>query len=400
MKPLLVFSDDWGRHPSSSQHLVKHLLGQRSVVWVNTIGTRPPRLDARTALRVAEKLGQWVRPSSTPEIASQQSSSGAAGPRVLAPRMWPSFASGMARSLNRSLMTRSLLPVIEALDEPPVIVTTLPIVADLVGRLPAAGWVYYCVDDFGVWPGYDGKTMSALERELVPAMDLTIAASQTLADRLAGLGVQPHLLTHGVDLDVWSSVDPVLVDAPIPEFADIEGPYIVFWGVIDRRMDITWLRALAARLESTGKSANIVLFGPQEDPDPALFKLPRVIVRKPVPFDRLPAIAAATQVLVMPYIDAPVTRAMQPLKLKEYLASGRPAVVRALPSTLPWADACDVCSSAESFAQAVITRLESGSEARQQSARARLALESWSVKSEEFQAWIEGLSGVRKVMQP
>ena len=37
---LLVFSDDWGRHPSSCQHLVRNLLDRYPVVSVNTIGTR------------------------------------------------------------------------------------------------------------------------------------------------------------------------------------------------------------------------------------------------------------------------------------------------------------------------------------------------------------------------
>jgi hypothetical protein len=62
--PLLVFSDDWGRHPSSCQHLISHLLPTRQVVWVNTIGTRPPRLDLATVKRGFEKLRQWVRRSS------------------------------------------------------------------------------------------------------------------------------------------------------------------------------------------------------------------------------------------------------------------------------------------------------------------------------------------------
>lgn len=397
MKPLLIFSDDWGRHPSSSQHLVSHLLGEREVLWVNTIGTRPPRLDARTLRRVMEKLGQWALPARTPEVRAQEDGAArAASPRVLAPRMWPSFAHGAARSLNRTLLTRALRPAIEALSEPPVIVTTLPIVSDLVKQLPAAAWVYYCVDDFSVWPGYDGKTMATLERELVPAMDLTIAASETLARGLAELGATPRLLTHGVDLNLWSDPKPVVIDAPIPEFAGLDGPCIVFWGVIDRRMDIDWLRALSGKLAATRTPGNIVLFGPQEDPDPGLFTLPRVIVKPSVPFRRLPAIAAAARVLVMPYIDAPVTRAMQPLKLKEYLASGRPAVVRSLPSTRPWVDACDVCSSADEFVQAVMSRLQGESDPRHAHARRRLEKESWAVKAKEFESMIDSMPAARR----
>ena len=35
----LVFADDWGRHPSSCQHLIRQLLARYPVLWVNTIGT-------------------------------------------------------------------------------------------------------------------------------------------------------------------------------------------------------------------------------------------------------------------------------------------------------------------------------------------------------------------------
>ena len=61
----------------------------------------------------------------------------------------------------------------------------------------------------------------------------------------------------------------------------------------------------------------VLLVGPQDDPDPELFRLSRVRSLPPVPFADLPSLAAASSVLVMPYADLPVTRAMQPLKLKE-----------------------------------------------------------------------------------
>ena len=70
-----------------------------------------------------------------------------------------------------------------------------------------------------------------------------------------------------------------------------------------------------------------------------------------MPFEELPRLAREAGVLVMPYADLPVTRAMQPLKLKEYLATGRPVVVRDLPATRPWADCLDLADTAEEFRQ-------------------------------------------------
>jgi hypothetical protein len=89
----------------------------------------------------------------------------------------------------------------------------------------------------------------------------------------------------------------------------------------------------------------------------------------------------------MPYADLPVTRAIQPLKLKEYLATGKPTVVRDLPAVRPWADCLDLVDTAESFSKAVRLRLAEGLPEQQQRARARLAAESWQEKARLFEQW-------------
>ena len=397
--PLLVFSDDWGRHPSSCQHLIRELLPTREVLWVNTIGTRPPRFDLRTAQRVFEKLKHWSGASAQAEVRADEPSHPALTPRVVSPRMWPSFASSPARKLNQAMLTRALKPAIASMAQAPVVITTLPIVSDLVGHLPVEKWIYYCVDDFSVWPGYDGKTMGAMERELVPKMHDTVAASEALARGLRKLGTNPTLITHGVDLSRWNQ-QPAQHQSVIPEFAGLEGPYIVFWGVIDRRMDTDWVAGLSNALQTQNRPCTIVMFGPHEDPDPRLREIPRVSLRGSVSFERLALIAAQSNVLIMPYQDMPATRAMQPLKLKEYLASGLPVVVRDLPATQPWSDACDVCDSREAFIRSVLMRMDLGASDAQNQARLRLNSESWKAKAALLEQVIESpkLDGMNQGM--
>ena len=93
----------------------------------------------------------------------------------------------------------------------------------------------------------------------------------------------------------------------------------------------------------------LLLVGPEQDPDPALRQIPGVVMPGAVEYDMLPALAAEADVLVMPYADLPVTRAMQPLKFKEYLASCKPVVVRDLPATRCWSDAADVAATRPAF---------------------------------------------------
>jgi glycosyltransferase involved in cell wall biosynthesis len=96
----------------------------------------------------------------------------------------------------------------------------------------------------------------------------------------------------------------------------------------------------------------------------------------------LPSIAREASVLIMPYADLPVTRAMQPLKLKEYMATGRPVVVNHLPSTATWSDCLEVAHSPEQFSQLVRTAISRGTGASQRAARQRLQHESWSARAE------------------
>ena len=65
--PLIVFSDDWGRHPSSCQHLIAKLLPHRHVTWVNTIGTRPPGLNWSTVTRGLGTVRQWLKRPTPPQ---------------------------------------------------------------------------------------------------------------------------------------------------------------------------------------------------------------------------------------------------------------------------------------------------------------------------------------------
>jgi glycosyltransferase involved in cell wall biosynthesis len=368
---LLVFADDWGRHPSSCQHLIRQLLLRHPTCWVNTIGTRPPRLDRETLRRGFEKLREWTQPRRPLPNATE-------GIQVISPVMWPWLRSSLDRRVNRFLLTRRLRRAIARLPRPVVGVTTLPLVADLIGRLPIDRWVYYCVDDFSIWPGLDHEPIRKLEEELLERADVFIAVSEALRDKLARHRKPVHLLTHGVDLEHWQANGAA---APIV-LEQLGRPLIVFWGVIDRRMDVEFLR----RLDSALERGTILLAGPSVDPDPELDRLKRLVRIGPVAFDDLPALAREASVLVMPYADLPVTRAIQPLKLKEYLATGRPAVVRDLPAVQSWRDCMDVVREPDEFASAVLRRVETGLPTEQAVARQRLEDEGWPAKARGFES--------------
>jgi glycosyltransferase involved in cell wall biosynthesis len=372
--PLLVFAEDWGRHSSSCQHLIPLLLDRHDVYWINTIGTRRPSLNLHTVRRALEKARHWLlrRPASTPLPDHL---------RVVSPIMWPYFTTAFDRQLNLRLLQRRLARLVRSLPEPPIAITKIPIVADLMGVLPVKHWVYYCVDDFSQWPGLDQPTLERMEEIVVQRADRLICVSEVLQERLARMGRSARLLTHGVDLDFWRDA---VKGEPLPGLAGLERPLVAFWGMIDPRMDVAFVRRLATKLTH----GSIILAGPEADVDPALISCPRVVRLGPLRFAELPRLGGEADVIIMPYIDHPVTRAMQPLKLKEYLATGKPAVVRDLPATRAWADCLDLADTPETFARTVLLRLTTGLPPPQEHARKRLSGESWSEKAQIFERWV------------
>lgn len=381
---LIAFADDWGRSPSSCQHLIRHLLPRHPVLWVNTIGTRRPRFSPEDLGKAVSKFREWLRPGSK----GHSPTPSAPRPRVIAPLMYPGFRRSWQRRLNASRMARAIHAALGP--RPPgerrVAITTLPITADLPGLLDVDRWVYYCVDDYSVWPGLDGSILDQMEREQVPRMDRVIAVSESLQARLALLGRDAKLLTHGIDPWHWTgSGTDASCWGPPEWWGRLKAPRIVFWGVIDRRLDTSWCLAIAERC------GPLVMFGPQQSPDPALLGHRNIQLPGPIPYADLPALAARSDVLVMPYADLPVTRAMQPLKFKEYLATGRPVVARRLPAIAGWDDAADLVTTAEELVAA--TNQRAGRPIPETQRRARedqLRGESWAAKAAMFEQAIQG----------
>ncbi len=383
---LLVFSDDWGRHPSSCQHLIGRLLDRYEVLWVNTIGTRVPRLDGITIRRGVEKLISWVWKGRT-------STSRGTNPniRVLNPAMLPSFRSPFCRRWNKRLLWSQLGKAIREANRNGrrrvIGISTLPYSADLIGCLPVDKWIYYCVDDWSQWPGMDAQPLAALEKELLNKADSVIVVSEALKERILAISQrQSTLLTHGFDKRflLTDSADKSADE----EWASLLGKYpgrkIVYWGLADERLDGPIMVSLANAFPED----SFVFVGPKAQPPEIINQQTNIFWYGTVSFEQLPAVAREADVLLMPYNDSPVTRQIQPLKMLEYLATGKPVIARDLPAMQNWRDCMDTARTADEFIRWLQIRLESGLPESQRQARERLQNQTWEQKVVEFERLI------------
>ena len=93
---------------------------------------------------------------------------------------------------------------------------------------------------------------------------------------------------------------------------------------------------------------------------------------------------AAADVLIMPWNDSEWIKACNPIKLKEYLAVGRPVVTTDFPALAPYRHLVRVAADARPVRRGDPAALSAPPDKSQ--LRARIAGESWAAKAQSIKA--------------
>jgi glycosyltransferase involved in cell wall biosynthesis len=376
--PLLVFADDWGRHPSSPQHLIRRLRHDHPILWVNTIGTRRVAANAVTIRRVMEKVRGWRN-----------------GLTRVGDRMWvvdlpmlPGLGNPLLFRLNRGLVTRRLRGILGGLRmSEPVLLTTLPYVHGLTRDLPRRATIYYCTDDYSHWPGADRAMLQRWDRELARHADLLLPVSRSLHSRHESTG-RCRYFPHGVDLEHFArAADPAAsADLP-PEIRHLPGPRIGFFGLIYEKLDFELLAAVAR----SNPAGSLILIGSVVHCPEGFAELPNVHLLGPRPYEELPTYLAGLDALLLPYLaDDPMIRQSSPLKLRECLATGKPTISVDVPEVHSLRPHVRVAADRGDFIAQMWEALRGASDPEAAESRRRaVAADSWDSRAAELRRVIQ-----------
>ena len=153
-------------------------------------------------------------------------------------------------------------------------------------------------------------------------------------------------------------------------------------GLLDDYVDLELLVQLADRLDQ----GTLVLVG-AANTDISILRHPRIELLGVRPYASIPAYVSSFDCCLIPFLVNRLTVAVNPIKLREYLAAGRPVVSTPLPEVERYGDVVSVVAR-EDFVDAVIDVLNSSDlEAAREARRLRVAGESW----ERVAASIEAL---------
>ncbi|MCP4322947.1 MAG: glycosyltransferase family 1 protein [Psychromonas sp.] len=380
---LIVFAEDWGALPSSTQHLIKQLAKTRKVVWINSIGLRQPTLSLRDVKRLWDKLtASKVQQCGNLQTSDEQLTATNSDFYIVNPRTIPAPRSLFARYIAQKLLLLQLKPVLKkAKLNSPILWTSLPTAVDFSGSFNEVALVYYCGDDFSGLAGVDHKTVAERENELVAKADLILAASNKLVSNFPAENTQ--LLTHGVDYTLFSTTSKRATDLP-----NDGKPIAGFYGSISAWLDIKLLHDTIVKMPHW----HFVFIGKAVVDLSALTVLDNVIFLGERPHQQLPSYSQHWTASLLPFVNNAQIQACNPLKLKEYLAAGTPIISTYFAAIKPYRGLVQIADSSEAMVEA-LTASEQLHTIKQfpDALRSKVKAKSWSARAQQVSNWLEQL---------
>lgn len=193
-----------------------------------------------------------------------------------------------------------------------------PMALPLAQDLTPLGSVYDCMDELAAFD-FAPPELIAREMALFGQVDLVFTGGRSLYESKRARHADVHCFPSSVDHAHFGRRG--LDDHP--DQAGLAGPRLGYYGVIDERLDI----GLVAALADAHPEWQIVMVGPVVKIDAArLPQRPNLHWMGQRRYDELPAFLAGWDVCLMPFALNASTRFISPTKTLEYLAAGKPVV--------------------------------------------------------------------------
>lgn len=208
----------------------------------------------------------------------------------------------------------------------PIVLSILPSAEPFVDIFNPIASAYYAVDEmtaFGGIPEEERTQIRSQEERMIQRSDLTLAVSEKLKKRFEKLHPNTHLLPNGVDTQFYSPSRLKRITIH-PMLKDLNGPVIGFIGQVDERIN----QELLIKMAKDHPQWNIILVGRKKKgvDFSQLENEPNITLTGYQHYENLPHFIKAFDVCMIPYRISELTHSCNPLKLYEYLATGRPVV--------------------------------------------------------------------------
>ncbi len=368
----IVFGDDWGAHPSTTQHLVKNLPRTDRVIWVNSLGGRAPRVNRRDVARLWKKLRSVFRPDRKPSTTLKDHRG--AGPsewsphRQISPAVLPWHRVRSVRSVNRKILGRQIRSAVDDLGfESPNVLMSFPVAIWYMG-FPFDSLAYLRLDDYGRLPGVDAALVRDSEHQLYGTCEVVFVTAEQLEP--ADPRVRSTYLPQGVDTDHFGSVPSN------PPGTKTLG----FFGLLAEWVDFDLIVSVASQLTDW----TLEFVGPTRFVPESIRDAPNIRLMPPVPYSQLPGRLLAWDAAWIPFNVDELTIGVNPLKLREYLAAGLPTLCTALPEARKMGEHVRIVRGAGEVIDYLVREVPLDTEEKREARKRSVQNDSWAHRSRQL----------------
>ena len=283
-----------------------------------------------------------------------------------------------ARTLNERLLREQVRLSMRRLGMScPLLWVNCPAACDTALALPQSALVYQRTDRYEDHPGVDVAQITQYDRRLKQQADLTFYSNRRFYEEETDQCRQAAYVEHGVDYELFAEA----ADHPwIPdEMRQLRRPIAGFFGGIDNhKFNLGLAEQVVARLPEV----TFAFVGKASIDCTALTRHPHVVMLGQRPYDQIPHYGKCFDVCLMPFNQNRWIEAMNPIKLKEYLALGKPVVATPFGELSGYAGLVRIAADADAFATEIRAALDDRADAAA-TRRARVVSHSWHSKAVE-----------------
>jgi hypothetical protein len=317
---IICFGSEKWQYPGLQQTIMRFLSQGNKIIYVNSLGTR------KVSLRFSQ-FGYYLK-QILRRFSNNNSKNKSATNNVIVCNPWiiPLVYSDTITKFNRILIRRQFAGLLPMLDFRRYILWLgTPTAAFLQDLFDPELLLYNPVDRYYAFPFVDREKLRYYEHEIVRRTDVNICTSDAIRNDLLPYNEHSFTVSHGVDFEHFNSA---LHNDNIPEdIKNIAKPIIGYFGGLSTRVNFR----LISRIAEAYPQANIVLIGRKLTDLTELTKYNNVNIIDYKNFGELPLYLKEFTVCMIPYHVNELMEGVDPIKLREYLCTGKPVISVNLP---------------------------------------------------------------------
>jgi glycosyltransferase involved in cell wall biosynthesis len=297
---------------------------------------------------------------------------------VFSPLTLPVHHLNWAEPVNETILRWQVHRVVHKLRmSKPIIWVACPAACDTAIKMKNSFLVYQRTDRYEEYPNVDPGIIRKYDQKLKTAADLTLFVSSSLYEQEHSQCRNALFLDHGVDYDVFATAEQTPYKPK--DIAHIPRPIIGFFGAIDdHTSDIPFIEKIVDLLPEM----SFVFVGKASSDVSRLKNKKNTWLLGQKPYEQIPHYGKCFDVAIMPWRQNRWIEMCNPVKLKEYLALGKPIVSTPFAELQKYRDEVYEAKTPQEFAQRVEKALAEDSPAKIAARRQKVRHASWESKAD------------------